>query len=62
MTLFGAFTLFILNRTYMTYEHVSKTKKKNKLQITAYIQVSQKWRTNGARRCRSDYRKRQKNV
>jgi hypothetical protein len=27
-----------------------------------YIQVSQKWRTNGALRCRRDYRKRQKNV
>jgi hypothetical protein len=26
------------------------------------IQVSQKWRTNGALRCRRDYRKRQKNV
>jgi hypothetical protein len=24
--------------------------------------VSQKWRTNGALRCRRDYRKRQKNV
>jgi hypothetical protein len=28
----------------------------------SYIQVSQKWRTNGALRCRRDYRKRQKNV
>jgi hypothetical protein len=27
-----------------------------------HIQVSQKWRTNGALRCRRDYRKRQKNV
>jgi hypothetical protein len=27
-----------------------------------YIQVSQKWRTNGALRYRKDYRKRQKNV
>jgi glyoxylate carboligase len=26
------------------------------------IQVSQKWRTNGALRCRRNYRKRQKNV
>jgi hypothetical protein len=31
---------------------------------TSYIiyRMSQKWRTNGALRCRSDYRKRQKNV
>jgi hypothetical protein len=29
---------------------------------TIDIQVSQKWRTNGALRCRRDYRKRQKNV
>jgi hypothetical protein len=29
---------------------------------TLNIQVSQKWRTNGAVRCRIDYRKRQKNV
>jgi hypothetical protein len=27
-----------------------------------FIQVSQKWRTNGALRSRRDYRKRQKNV
>jgi hypothetical protein len=27
-----------------------------------YYRVSQKWRTNGALRCRRDYRKRQKNV
>jgi hypothetical protein len=27
-----------------------------------YIRVSQKWRTNGALRCRRDYLKRQKNV
>jgi hypothetical protein len=27
-----------------------------------YIGVSQKWRTNGALRCRRDYLKRQKNV
>jgi hypothetical protein len=30
--------------------------------IFLLIQVSQKWRTNGALRCRRDYRKRQKNV
>jgi hypothetical protein len=30
--------------------------------LNMYIQVSQKWRTNGALRCRRDYRKRQKNV
>jgi hypothetical protein len=29
---------------------------------TNHIQVSQKWRTNGALRCRRDYRKRHKNV
>jgi hypothetical protein len=53
-----------------------KTKLRNKMQtemlnslltikINLYvdnIQVSQKWRTNGALRCRRDYRKRQKNV
>jgi hypothetical protein len=30
--------------------------------VYVYIQVSQKWRTDGALRCRRDYRKRQKNV
>jgi hypothetical protein len=32
------------------------------IEIELNIQVSQKWRTNGALRCRRDYRKRQKNV
>jgi hypothetical protein len=32
------------------------------LRHSFYIQVSQKWRTNGALRCRRDYRKHQKNV
>jgi hypothetical protein len=30
--------------------------------FTHSYRVSQKWRTNGALRCRRDYRKRQKNV
>jgi hypothetical protein len=56
--------------------NLTKTKLRNKMQtemlnslltikINLYvdnIQVSQKWRTNGALRCRRDYRKRQKNV
>jgi hypothetical protein len=33
-----------------------------KLNSTFIYRVSQKWRTNGALRCRRDYRKRQKNV
>jgi hypothetical protein len=32
------------------------------MDIKEKYRVSQKWRTNGALRCRRDYRKRQKNV
>jgi hypothetical protein len=34
----------------------------NSIQGHTVYRVSQKWRTNGALRCRRDYRKRQKNV
>jgi hypothetical protein len=39
--------------------------KKNWISLYIYVYIyrlSQKWRTNGALRCRRDYRKRQKNV
>jgi hypothetical protein len=36
--------------------------KKNSYGSESMYRVSQKWRTNGALRCRRDYRKRQKNV
>jgi hypothetical protein len=38
-----------------------KEPKHNVLKLCTY-RMSQKWRTNGALRCRRDYRKRQKNV
>jgi hypothetical protein len=40
----------------------SETPKFNEFITVFNIQVSQKWHTHGALRCRRDYRKRQKNV
>jgi hypothetical protein len=55
---------FVLLGVFMSEKNMSSSRKfcVNDLNNFSYIQVSQKWRTNGALRCRIDYRKRQKNV
>jgi hypothetical protein len=56
--------------TTLTSEKLISTPDREKITISLHskqqkfrkYRVSQKWRTNGALRCRRDYRKRQKNV
>jgi hypothetical protein len=57
----------IVNHIWANDEHRFQVRATNRpanivIRSSFIIQVSQKWRTNGALRCRRDYRKRQKNV